>query len=487
MSNKVTYIFKLVDMISSPARMIKAQMSSLGDKIDAIKNRVKNQSQAFREAQKDLKGFGKGVMDVGKGITLGLSGPLTAMGGLAVKRAADLEMMTTAMNVLIGDTDEANKTIKNIIEYTKNTPFQLQGVMDSAKQLMAFGVESGSVIDVIGQLGDLAAGTGKPLKEFSLIYGKIMSKGRVQGEEMLQLAEKGVALQPILAKKFGVTGQQIADAVSKGKITSKIFFEVLRDLTSERGRFHRMTDTLSQTLHGLFSNLKDSADVALMEIGKVIIEETNLKDLVKDLTGWIEKSTEGMKKFVKLHPEATKWIVIFLKILTFLGPVVLVIGQLIMAFAALQFAAMALGVTIGGLLIPILMFVAAVGLMITAIFLWATRWEDIVGGAKLLWRDMGQFVKDIWDNAMSYVSNKIDAVIGKLRSLKDSIVSSVKDFASPVTDLFNLGGSVDTFSSSRTDVNINLNSPKGVVKSMDSATTGKVPNLNVGVNMGAAL
>lgn len=487
MSNKVTYLFKLIDMVSSPARRIRSEMSSLGDKIDSIKQRVKNQSQAFRDSQKTMKAWGKGFVSVGQSISLGIGAPLTALGGLAVKRAADLETMSTAMNVLVGDTAKADQVLKNIIEYTKTTPFQLQGVMDSAKQLMAFGVESDKVIDVIGQLGDLAAGTGRPLKEFSLVYGKIMAKGRVQGEEMLQLAEKGVALQPILAKKFGVTGQQIADAVSKGKITSKIFFEVLRELTSEGGRFNQMTQTLSGTLNGLFSNLKDSADVALMEIGQVIIQETDLKNVVKQLTGWIERATEGVKKFVKLHPQATKWIVIFLKVLTILGPIVMVIGQLIMAFAALQFVAMALGTTVGALVIPFLGIVAAIGLVLTAIYLWATRWEDIVGGAKLLWQDMGQFIKDIWDNAMSYVSGKIDAVIGKLRAMKDGVISSVKDFASPVTDLFNLNGSVDTFSSSRTDVNVNINSPKGVVRSMDSSTTGKVPNLNVGVNMGSAL
>ena len=38
-------------------------------------------------------------------------------------------------------------------------------------------------------------------------------------------------------------------------------------------------------------------------------------------------------------------------------------------------------------------------------------------------------------------------------------------------------------STSRADVNVNMNAPKGVVESMKVATTGNTPGLNVGVNM----
>lgn len=50
-----------------------------------------------------------------------------------------------------------------------------------------------------------------------------------------------------------------------------------------------------------------------------------------------------------------------------------------------------------------------------------------------------------------------------------------------------VAGAEPTAQSSTTDVNVNLNAPKGIVQSVKSKTTGKVSGLNVGINMAEAM
>jgi tape measure domain-containing protein len=51
------------------------------------------------------------------------------------------------------------------------------------------------VVDVTKRLADVAGATGADLGGIATAFGQIQAKGRLQGEELLQLQERGVALQ----------------------------------------------------------------------------------------------------------------------------------------------------------------------------------------------------------------------------------------------------------------------------------------------------
>ena len=72
--------------------------SGLDEGLDAVKGKTADLKTTFADAGASLQAFGKGTTDVGKGLTIGLTAPVTAViGGLA---ALALESASTADQLL---------------------------------------------------------------------------------------------------------------------------------------------------------------------------------------------------------------------------------------------------------------------------------------------------------------------------------------------------------------------------------------------------
>lgn len=48
------------------------------------------------------------------------------------------------------------------------------------------------------------------MDRITLAYGQMLAKGKVTGEELMQMAEAGVPLQTALAESIGVTGEEFS-------------------------------------------------------------------------------------------------------------------------------------------------------------------------------------------------------------------------------------------------------------------------------------
>ena len=509
MSNKVIFIFKAIDKYTAVGKKIASVNSAIKRKFEDVRNATKKFNKGLGETLKKVKKFGKAVSDIGVGLSAKLTAPLLALGGVALKQSANLESLGVSFDVLIGDAEKAKRTFDDLVRFTATTPFQLDNVANAGKQLLSFGVASEDLVPTLRMLGELAAGTGKPLEEFSLIFGKILAKGRVQGEEMLQLAEKGISLQTLLAKKFNVSGKVISDAVSKGQISFEIFNEVLKDVTGEGGKFNGLTEKLSGTLGGLSSTLKDSTSLAFKELGDVLVKELNLKQFISGLIVGINKFTQSIAKFAKENPKITKFLITLAGILIVIGPILVIVGQMIIGFAALSIVAGFLGTTIAALGVKFLLMTGVIGLVVAAVVLLASRWDDVVAGFKLASEDFPAFfdkvldsvfqlfgtslgevrglITDLIETIVNSIDNAIQNILNKINSFKTKITNFVTNVSTDIKTFFDFGGDITTSNVSRTDVNVNLVAPRGTIESIKSKTNGMTPGLNVGVNMGEAL
>ena len=531
MSNKVIFIFKAIDKYTAVGKKIASVNARIKRKFEDVKNAAKKFNEGLGATLKKVKKFGKAVSDIGAGLTARLTAPLLALGGVALKQSANLEGLGVSFDVLIGDAEKAKRTFDDLVQFTATTPFQLDNVANAGKQLLSFGVASEDLVPTLRMLGELAAGTGKPLEEFSLIFGKILAKGRVQGEEMLQLAEKGISLQTLLSEKFNVSGQVISDAVSKGQISFEIFNDVLKDVTGEGGKFNGLTERLSGTLGGLTSTLKDSTLLAFKELGDVLVKELKLKEFIADLIVGINKFTKSIAKFAKENPRLTKFLLILTGILIAIGPILVIVGQVIIAFAALSIVAGFLGTTVAALSLPFLAIIGVIGLVITVVGLLATRWDEVVAGFKLAIKDLPAFfdfildstfnsfgtslqevrgmitdiiestvnlfrtslqevrgmITDIIESTVNAIDGAIQAIANKINAFKERITGFVSGITSDIKAFFDFGGDISTSSTSKTDINIRLVAPEGTIQSIKSKTTGTTPGLNVGVNMANGL
>lgn len=66
--------------------------------------------------------------------------------------------------------------MSELSEFASKTPFELQGVRENAKQLLAMGVSTQELLPTLKSLGDVSAGLSVPLERLALNYGQVMTQ-----------------------------------------------------------------------------------------------------------------------------------------------------------------------------------------------------------------------------------------------------------------------------------------------------------------------
>lgn len=386
-------LLKLIDNFTKP-------LSGIGKKIAVF-------SKKITAAGKKISSFGKTLIQK---VTL----PLGIIGGMAIKSAADIETLTVAFESMTGSTELANKTVKDLINFTAKTPFQLQGVGKAGKQLLSFGVSTDDLLSKLKFLGDIAAGANVPLSDMASIFGKSKAKGKAMTEELLQLSDRGIPIIQVLSDELGVSKDKIFEMASKSKISFKILEKAMIKMTKKGGVFADQMKKQSATLNGIFSTLKDNIQLALAELGNFIIKEFDLKKVMSDLIVKIQKAVAAFKIWVKENPKLAKLILKLALFAAALGAILVVLGPLIVVFGKLIPLLWLIVKVLGALLIaggPILWIITAIAL---AAILIIKYWKPLKKFFKKLWKGIvGIFfahikqVKKDWKSIIGFfVGNK---------------------------------------------------------------------------------
>ena len=211
-----------------------------------------------------------------------VSGLLKTVGKLAIAlsamqvvkfvfaKTAELESQTRSLEVLTGSASKAKQIIAELQQLGAVTPFTSTELIDAAKRLQAFGVEGDKVVETTRRLADVSGATGAELQGLVTAYGQVQAKGRLQGEELLQFQERGVALQKELQKMYGLSGQKLQEALSKGRISAEAVEVAIIRLTNVGGKYANGAIAQSDTLNGKFSTLMDGIEMLAKGIGNIL-------------------------------------------------------------------------------------------------------------------------------------------------------------------------------------------------------------------------
>ena len=223
--------------------------------------------QVQTQAQSTEKAFGNVAAAVGK---LAVAFGAIQAARFVFAKTAELESQTRSLQVLAGSAEKAGKIIKELQDLGAVTPFTSTELIDSAKRLQAFGVEADKVVETTRRLADASGATGAELSGLVTAYGQVQAKGRLQGEELLQFQERGIALQEELRKMYGMTGEEFQKALSKGQVSAKAVEVALVNLTSVGGKYANGAIAQSDTLQGRLSTLQDGIDGLARGIGTAL-------------------------------------------------------------------------------------------------------------------------------------------------------------------------------------------------------------------------
>ncbi|MBP0095013.1 hypothetical protein B0F79_25270, partial [Rhodococcus hoagii] len=112
----------------------------------------------------------------------------------------------------------------NALASVKGTAFGLGDAAGLAGTMVASGIKPGQELEtVLKRVADSAAVSGSTLEDMGLIWGKAAAKGKLDGEIVAQLLERQIPIYDILGKKMGKNAEEVADMVSKGKVSFKDF------------------------------------------------------------------------------------------------------------------------------------------------------------------------------------------------------------------------------------------------------------------------
>ena len=232
--------------------------------------RLKDEYSAFKEeAGETVEANEK--MSVSLTKVLGVIGGVTALKNFAtelVNVRGQFQQLEIAFSTMLKSKEKADKLMSELVDIAAKTPFDLQGVASSAKQMIAYGSSAENVGDELVMLGNVAAGVGSQLSEIAYLYGTLRTQGRAYAVDIRQFAGRGIPIYEELAKVLGVTKDEVSGLVKEGKVGFKEVEQAFKNMTSESGIYYNLMQEQSKSLTGQLSNLGDAWDTMLNEIGK---------------------------------------------------------------------------------------------------------------------------------------------------------------------------------------------------------------------------
>ena len=237
----------------------------------------------------------------------GAAGGLAGIAGIGataawgVKLSAQAETARVAFTTLTGSAETARTLIADLQTFSAGTPFTLPGIQESARQLLAYGRTAEQLPADLAVLGDIAAGTGKPLEQLADIYGRVRTEGRATGETLQRLFAAGVPINEALAESMGIAKGEVKGLVSEGKVGFAEFARALELTTQAGGMFAGSMTAQSQTVAGMWSTLTDNFREGFRKAFEGATAYFNLPDLLREATQLVSAGSAVVAEY------AEKW------------------------------------------------------------------------------------------------------------------------------------------------------------------------------------
>ena len=165
-------------------------------------------------------GIGLGIKAVG-GLALGVAA-LAAKGGIT--RALAIEGAQKKLEGLGHSAQSVTGIMGNALASVKGTAYGLGDAATVAASLTAAGVKQGAQLEsALKTVADTAAISGRSLADVGTIFGSVAARGKLMGDDMMQLTSSGVPVLQLLGKHLGKTSAEVSAMVSSGKIDFATF------------------------------------------------------------------------------------------------------------------------------------------------------------------------------------------------------------------------------------------------------------------------
>ncbi len=252
--------------ISAMESRLQSKIDNIGTAVSKANNNIEDSLKGVTEAGGDVNNI-LGVIAKTAG-SIGVAFTAQSLISEIVNVRGEFQKLEVSFKTMLGSEEKATDLMNQLVRTAATTPFDLQGVADGARQLLAYGENVENVNDDLIRLGNIAAGLNQPLSDLVYLYGTTMTQGRLYTQDYNQFVGRGIPLGRELASVLGVTESKVREMVEAGKVGFPEVQKALQNLTNEGGMFYNLMEEQSKTISGQISNIEDSISTMFNTLGK---------------------------------------------------------------------------------------------------------------------------------------------------------------------------------------------------------------------------
>lgn len=186
-----------------------------------------------------------------------------------INRALNIENAHFQLQGLLKDEEKVQAVMQDAMDSVDGTAYAYDSAAKAAAQFAASGMQAGTEMQsALGAITGVAAMTNSEYEGISQIFTTVAGNGRLMGEQLLQLASRGLNAAATLADYLTevgdgtkVTEAEVREMVSDGKISFELFAQAMDSAFGEHAK------RANETFNGAMSNIK----AALARIGALFV------------------------------------------------------------------------------------------------------------------------------------------------------------------------------------------------------------------------
>lgn len=387
-------------------KLLAREIAETEQKLKSLKAESRDFGSVFKQqlqaVGQELKDVGDKLSNTGKDLSMKLTAPLLAVGGVGIAYNAQLEQYQTMFTTLTGSAEEADKIITQLQDDASKSPFDTASLIEANQYLISAGVEADEARIMINNLGNAVAATGGGSAELSRMaqnLQQIKNTGKATAMDIRQFANAGINIYGLLSE---ATGKTVAE-VQEMDVSYELLSDALAKASAEGGKYYGAMEAQSQTLNGTLSSLKDSISQLLGSITEAAMP------VIKKVLQFVK---ELVDRFKNLDDNTKNIILTIGAVLVAVGPVLTIIGTIISS--------------LGTLISVIGMLFSPMGLIVVAIT------AVIAAGVALYknWDTIKQKASEFATNIKSKFDDIKNGIVDKINAAKDAVHNAIEKIKS---------------------------------------------------------
>lgn len=217
-TSKLTEARRAIDRVNAEYEEVKETIKKTSDNQEQL-------NQKLSASKASATSFVKGMM--GLSVVQKVLSMITGQLDSAMKRMDTMKNFNRTMTAITGDANLAKASLEELKQVTKGTAYGLDTAASAVQNFTTRGMSIGNATSEVAKWADAVAfygdGTNETLNTVQDALGKMMSKGKVEMEQLNRLTDAGINVVGIYAQATGRSAADVQDDLSKGKISAMDF------------------------------------------------------------------------------------------------------------------------------------------------------------------------------------------------------------------------------------------------------------------------